>query len=377
MSEGIYLIQEDGKMVEMKNRLYDSEDKLQSMLEKYPNLLPGDQINNTDPRRWLLITREAAIPSEEDGGDRWSVDHLFLDQDAIPTLVEVKRSTDTRIRREVVGQMLDYASNAVLYWPVEKIKYMFETNCQNNKENPEEKLSVFLDETKESDEFWNDLKTNLQLGRIRMLFVADEIPPELRRVVEFLNEQMDPAEVLAIEVRQFVTGKMRVIVPGIYGQTELTKQKKSSSSKVGKQWNETRFFEEMSEKFEENENNAVKKIYEWSIKNKFRIKWGKGKQDGSFYPFLDKNNKSHHLFVVWTYGTVEVPFEHMKKEPPFDDDFKRKELLGKLNNLPNIDLSEDKIHIRPGIKLSVFKNQKLIDDFLDIWDWFVDEIKRY
>ena len=28
-----------------------------------------------------------------------------------PTLVEVKRSSDTRIRREVVGQMLDYAAN--------------------------------------------------------------------------------------------------------------------------------------------------------------------------------------------------------------------------------------------------------------------------
>ena len=52
------------------------------------------------------------IPGDEDGGGRWSLDHLFLDQDANPTLVEVKRSTDTRIRREVVGQVLDYVANA-------------------------------------------------------------------------------------------------------------------------------------------------------------------------------------------------------------------------------------------------------------------------
>ena len=32
----------------------------------------------------------------------------------MPTLVEVKRSSDTRIRREVVGQMLHYAANAVV-----------------------------------------------------------------------------------------------------------------------------------------------------------------------------------------------------------------------------------------------------------------------
>ena len=56
------------------------------------------------------------------GGNRWSLDHLFLDQEGIPTLVEVKRGTDTRIRREVVGQMLDYAANAIVYWPVEELR---------------------------------------------------------------------------------------------------------------------------------------------------------------------------------------------------------------------------------------------------------------
>jgi len=30
------------------------------------------------------------IPSEEEGSDRWSLDHLFLDQDAIPILMPVQ-----------------------------------------------------------------------------------------------------------------------------------------------------------------------------------------------------------------------------------------------------------------------------------------------
>jgi hypothetical protein len=62
-----------------------------------------------------LITREAPVPADDDGVGRWAVDHVFLDQEGIPTLVEVKRSTDTRLRREVVGQMLEYAANAVVY----------------------------------------------------------------------------------------------------------------------------------------------------------------------------------------------------------------------------------------------------------------------
>jgi hypothetical protein len=35
--------------------------------------------------------------------------------------VEVKCNIDTRIRPEVVGQMLDYVANAVVYWPVEAL----------------------------------------------------------------------------------------------------------------------------------------------------------------------------------------------------------------------------------------------------------------
>jgi hypothetical protein len=37
--------------------------------------------------------------------DRGYLDHLFLDQDAVPTLVKVKSSEKTQIRREAVSQM--------------------------------------------------------------------------------------------------------------------------------------------------------------------------------------------------------------------------------------------------------------------------------
>src|SRR5262249_49565633 len=161
------------------------------------------QMDGAAPRRWLLISREMGVPSEEEGGGRWSLDHLFLDQDAIPTLVEVKRSSDTRIRREVVGQMLDYAANAVVYWPVEAIRARFEEGCRQRGGDPAKELEGFLGPGAGAEEFWQKVKTNLQAARVRMVFVADTIPPELCRIVEFLNGQMDPAEVLAVEVKQF------------------------------------------------------------------------------------------------------------------------------------------------------------------------------
>jgi hypothetical protein len=86
----------------------------------------GEQMDTEAPRRWLLISREMAVPAEEGGSGRWAIDHLFLDQHGVPTLIEVKRATDSRSRREVVGQMLDYAANAVVYWPVEDIRARYE-----------------------------------------------------------------------------------------------------------------------------------------------------------------------------------------------------------------------------------------------------------
>ena len=87
--------------------------------------------------------------------------------------------------------------------------------------NSEEVLATFLetDAEGEASEFWTKVKTNLQAGKVRLVFVADGIPPELRRIVEFLNEQMVAAEVLAVEVRQYRGDGLRTLVPRVYGKT--------------------------------------------------------------------------------------------------------------------------------------------------------------
>ena len=120
------------------------------------------------------------IPSDENQGNRWSVDHLFLDREGVPTLVEVKRSEDSRIRREVVGQLLDYAANASIFWPMETIRLKFESTCEGSSVDAEEVLSDFLGQDIAPDLFWERVKINLQAGRLRLVFLADELPVELR-----------------------------------------------------------------------------------------------------------------------------------------------------------------------------------------------------
>ncbi len=226
MTGKIYLLDEGSELKPMQESPYDSERLLQRLLADYPDLLAGDQMNTADPRRWLLVTREMSVPDGIGGSKRWSLDHLFLDQDAIPTLIEVKRSTDTRIRREVVGQMLDYAANAVAHWPVDDIIAKFEARCAAEGLDPARELGALLGETQDADDYWDQVKTNLEEGRVRIVFLSDSIPSELKSIVEFLNEQMDRSEVLAIEVKQFVGEGVTALVPRVLGQSERALQKK-------------------------------------------------------------------------------------------------------------------------------------------------------
>lgn len=214
---------------------YEAEERLQEMLESHPDLLAGSQMQPDAPRRWALIKREQGVPDGDQAGARWSVDHLFVDQDAVPTLVEVKRSTDTRIRREVVGQMLDYAANGIRYWPVEKLQLAFEATQQQLGHDPVETLAALCEDPGETpDAFFVRMGDNLKAGRIRMVFVADVIPDELMRITEFLNEQMSPAEVFAVEVKQYRAAGHDgiVVVPAVFGRTAAASTKSSGRRAV-------------------------------------------------------------------------------------------------------------------------------------------------
>lgn len=116
----------------------------------------------------------------------------------MPTLIEVKRSSDTRIRREVVGQMLDYAANGAEFWGLEKIRAAFESRYQDA-DAASRALAEFFPAAEEPERYWERVGVNLRAGKLRLMFVADVIPAELRRVVELLNEQLERTEVLALE----------------------------------------------------------------------------------------------------------------------------------------------------------------------------------
>ena len=83
MPESIFRIGPAGELETVPETIVVQEDRLQALLANYPDVLAGNQISQVSPRRWVLVSREFDVPDADEGAGRWSLDHLFLDQDGI------------------------------------------------------------------------------------------------------------------------------------------------------------------------------------------------------------------------------------------------------------------------------------------------------
>ncbi len=310
----IFLVKGDGDTELMEQVFCKDETKgLQDILAKNHDLLPGDQINPDDPCRWLLVKREMPVPDPSGGGDRWSIDFFFVDQDATPTLVECKRFHDTRSRREVVGQVLEYAANGDYYWNKEKIREYAEASAKPTLAAALQALQASRPSGQADtvDSFLDQLESNLREGQIRIIFFMEEAPRELKSIVDFLNKQMERTEVLLVEARQYKDHDVTVVVPSLFGFTEQARQIKQRTVTVTKRpraWNWDSFVADAKDKeVAESTIEAMKKLLDGCIALSADVVWGSGTEAGSFNPKW-ASICPRTVFQVTSYGSLGINF---------------------------------------------------------------------
>ena len=207
----------------------NEEVELQNLLLKNLDLIPGDQVDPENPRRWLLVKREMIVEDPGTAEGRWSLDFLIVDQDGIPTLVECKRFRDTRARREVIGQMFDYAANASFYLSRDTLMQHLEERARERGIDIDALVaSVEPAGDVSLDGFLELIENNIDQGQLRLVFFMEQSSPELRSIVAFLNSQMERTEVCLVEAKQFENGDLRVVVPTLWGYTEQARRIKKT-----------------------------------------------------------------------------------------------------------------------------------------------------
>ncbi|WP_311276853.1 hypothetical protein [Methylobacterium sp. WCS2018Hpa-22] len=380
MTDGVYMIRDDNTLVEMRSSPFESEDLLQRLLANHPSLIAGDAVDPTNPRRWLLIAREQTVPGEEGGSGRWSLDHLFVDQDGVPTLIEVKRASDTRGRREVVAQMLDYAANGVVYWPLEAIRQQFERTCAAAERDADEALREHLGRPEaDLEEFWRVVDVNLRAGRIRMVFVADVIYPELKRIVEFLNAQMSPAEVIALEIKHYAGQGLRTLVPRLIGRTAEAERRKGTSSTSTKapprpavsyeEW-----FTLFAEQRGPGETMAARAIYDWWVAQGGVYEVTSAQKPSLIVKFV--HDRGHCWpSVMRMNGRVTTALCYVMKSPPFDNVEVRREVLATLEETFGQRYGERAVDGEPYVPLALLQEAAAQEKLFAIWQSLIDRIR--
>jgi hypothetical protein len=172
-------------------------DGIQTWIEKYPDLLkhPGLFEDGT-VRNLLLIRREAPIAGN-------SLDHLFVDQEGVPTLVEAKLASNKESRRNVVAQMLDYAANAESALGDGTMRSWLTDRCESEGLAQTDELAALQHSYASEAAFWGECESNLNKGRVRLVFALDSVPEKLKVILEFLNRYLSPVEVVGLEVNRY------------------------------------------------------------------------------------------------------------------------------------------------------------------------------
>lgn len=209
------------------------EDALQTLLSRYPQLLSGSQMSpeSDDPPRFFLLRREMPVGS-------WSLDHLYVDQHAVLTLVETKLMQNPESRREVIGQIVEYAANASDRWGKGQARHFAAEYHAKEGNNLDEQLEVFFGSSFDQDDFWEQVDHNLQTGNIRLVIASDKLRPEVIKMIEYLNGEMNNADVLGLELRCYGSGDEEyVLAPRVVGQSVTVAERKSGSKQRTK-WSE-------------------------------------------------------------------------------------------------------------------------------------------
>jgi hypothetical protein len=357
-------------LVRLREVPYDEEVVFQQLLEQHPEVLVGDDAAERAP--WLLVRREASVALGDGESGLGRLDHLFVDAAGVPTLVEVKRSTDTRIRREVVGQLLDYAASARAHWGVETLRTWFEERCERQGEDAEQVLLGAFPDAGSSDDFWLTVQTNLAADRLRLVFVADAVPAPLRRIVEYLNRQMVGTEVLAIEVKRYQdeTGAHQTIVPRVVGQTEAAR---ATKGQPGGSWNRGSLLARFVEQGGDRHATVARRLFAWAdARGDLVESFGRGTRDGSWSAGYMDQSRYLWPFVLYTYGRVELQFQHIAKRPPFDDPDRRNELGRRINEIAGVNVPRELLDKRPSIPLDLLGDDALAQ-LIETLDWAYDQ----
>lgn len=353
--------QKDKKWKLVETAAYTKENELQNLLAESPGLISISDVRE-GAGSLVAAVREFPLPIGY-------IDLLAFSAEGDIAVIECKLASNAEAKRKVIGQVLEYGANL---WQMS-----YEELDQGIRTRSGASLVELMEnaapENWDEESFRSNVETALADGNFILVIVVDEINDELARIVRYMNATGNQGfEFAALEMRRFQHESAEMLIPRFYGPAQAVKSK--SGNKQTRQWDEASYFPELRDRHGDEAVIVARRLLQWSQDNVLTW-WGKGTRSGSFVPYFNHNECEHQLFAVWTYGVVEIYFYWYSFKPPFDDVEKRKIILDKLNQIPGVSIPPDGLNRRPSISMDILAKDDRLEQFIEVLDWIVKEIR--
>ena len=190
-----------------------NEDSLQNLLFRFPQTLPLAAIDGAYAGA-VPICRELSLPAG-------ALDALYINQLGRLTLAEFKLWRNPQARREVIGQILDYAKD-LASWSYQDLQRQV-SQARGEKGNVPYDLVRKRHPEVDEAAFCDNVSRHLRRGEFLLLIVGDGIREGARNIVDFVQRHSGLHFNLAlVEAALYSDGPGRLLVqPRILAKTEI------------------------------------------------------------------------------------------------------------------------------------------------------------
>ena len=227
------------------NEKHFQENWLQKIIHKNPQILPIDDIESGFAPL-ISLGREISTSVGY-------IDNLYISPNGYLTIVETKLWRNPEAKREVVGQIIDYAKE-LTNWNFTKLNDGVKNSSQLYNNNFKGIIELIKDfeniEEHEEYKIIDNIERNLKRGRFLLLIVGDGIRESVEEMVDFLSNTPQIQFTLGLVELQFyknpnLEGEL-IAIPNLITRTrEITRAiVKIENSTTGSVTIETDFIEE-------------------------------------------------------------------------------------------------------------------------------------
>lgn len=195
------------------------EEWLQRALEETPSILPTAEIAPIFAPL-ICIAREVRLKTDDNNSGR--IDNLYISKHGHLVIVETKLWNNPEARREVVGQILDYAKE-VKEWVYDKLNTIYQAYHKTKNSLFDALVAAGYQAPEAEADFIDTVNQSIHCAQFLLMIVGDGIRSGVEKIAEYMNASPTMQHRLALcelEVYDMGNGE-RLVVPQLTTKTTL------------------------------------------------------------------------------------------------------------------------------------------------------------